>query len=296
MRSIEYDHFGPWILEISDTDPVPGVFEPYIIQEDEPLLSLKIPRHEERRNLQPTDHLYDYLLSLYEDRMVILARDGNEAVRFSLAYAEIEAITHSEDLLNGHLIIYTPEIAYDLPYSTVSVDLVEKALDIIRTRYVADISFPTPELDILTEDGIPEGLSYYFTALIRTGYGLGSDAGLFALQRDIWMSELDTRVRRRMFYKAVGMKLLESLHYLSGRELMVINRGRNWVYRWQAVYGRQTLYVPLDRLLAAEEKDVPRIRDNGVAGLQIRTKSSEHLFCFSEDNPALSRYRELAGR
>ncbi len=145
MRDEEYDRFGPWILEITEADPIPMVFTPYVSDSEKPLLALKVPRPMERRNLSPGDYMYDYLVSLYDDRIVILARREGEADRFSLKYVDILALKNGEDLLDGHLIIYGPGMAYDLPYSTVSVELIRRVIMIIRERY-------TPPAEIANEN------------------------------------------------------------------------------------------------------------------------------------------------
>ncbi|RKX93863.1 MAG: hypothetical protein DRP59_01775 [Spirochaetes bacterium] len=63
MNTLEYDRFGPCIVEISEEDPFPPLFLPYLKGDESSLFSIKIPRREERRNLEPGMNLYDYVLS-----------------------------------------------------------------------------------------------------------------------------------------------------------------------------------------------------------------------------------------
>ena len=53
MRDPEYDRFGPWIIEISEADPPPPLFRPYLTREETVLLSIKIPRKIDRRDAPP---------------------------------------------------------------------------------------------------------------------------------------------------------------------------------------------------------------------------------------------------
>lgn len=294
MRDVEYDRFGPWILEVSDIDPMPPVFSPYVIEEEQALLILKIPRPMERRDLSPGEHMYDYLVSLFDDRIEILVRDADEAVRFKLLYKNIVALKHSEDLLDGHMVIYTPEIAYDLPYSTVSVDLIRQVLDIIRERYTSSGEDYPPFST--GDDGIrnPEELSFLFTGLADSRQRSAEAGTLFALQTEQKMLDIDESFFRRMFYGTVDKRLLESLHYISNRELEIISRGRSWAYRWQAVYGRETLFLPLDHLARVDEDE--NVRNHGTSVLRLLTRASQHSYIFTEGNPAMERYQTIVLR
>ena len=299
MGNVEYDRFGPWILEINDVDRIPPVFEPYAPGGEPVLLQLKIPRPVERRNLRPGDHMYDYLLTLFDDRIEILVRDAGEARRFVLTYADIVAVRHREDLLDGHLVMFTPEIAYDLPYSTVSVDLMERLLGILRERYIDgdrdQDDAPAKESDRYFEDGQTDSdtssLSFLFAGLARKREEHLKSGRLFALQDEVRMIDVDRRILHRVFNGAVEKRLLESLHFVNDRELKIITRGRSWAYRWQAVYARETLYIPLDRLRSIDES--PQAHNRGVAALTMATAASSHEFIFLENNPGMARYRTI---
>ena len=68
----EYNAFGPWAYEISEKYPLPPLFAPYFTADDKAVIKIKIPREIERRNAEPGMDLYDYVVALYEDRLLIL--------------------------------------------------------------------------------------------------------------------------------------------------------------------------------------------------------------------------------
>ena len=89
QRDPEYDRFGPWVVEISDEDPPPPLFVPHLSRTDTPLLSVKIPRVISRRDARPGMDLYDYLVSLYEEDVVVLERQDHHVEARTIRYADV---------------------------------------------------------------------------------------------------------------------------------------------------------------------------------------------------------------
>ena len=138
----EYDRFGPWAIEVSEQDPAPPLFVPYLTRPERPLLSVKIPRHLERRNARPGMDLYDYLVSLYDDELVVLRRVGREVSTDSCRLRDVQHLRVTRCLLRGNIHLGLPGRPHDLPYNTVSDDLMLRLVDLIRRRYQqGDLNF-----------------------------------------------------------------------------------------------------------------------------------------------------------
>lgn len=289
MRDPEYDRFGPWILEISESDTLPPLFEPFFPREEDPLYCVKIPRPMDRRDLSPGMNMYDYVVALYEVDLLILERDGENVKTLSILYSDIVALRHSEDLLSGQLHIYTVGKCYILPYSTVSVEMTDHIVDLIRARYNPPTTKGSPDFHSPgTPD--PEEMSFYFNGVIGK-YSLNHPEKKFiAHQREIAVHSIDSNFWRQIFYGAIDKKLLESIHFFNGNELEIIDRGRKWSYRWQVNYGKDTLYLPVKNI-----RKIDRIPDStdGIESLTFRTDISEHSFLFMKDNPGLEIYARL---
>ena len=131
----EYDRFGPWAVEISEQDPTPSLFEPFVTRREVPLLSLKIPRHVERRDARPGMDLYDYLVSLYRDELVVLRRVDREVRSTTCRLDDVRLLRVTRCLLRGSLHLGLPDGPIDLPYNTVSDALMLRLVALIRERY-----------------------------------------------------------------------------------------------------------------------------------------------------------------
>lgn len=290
MRDDEYDRFGPWILEISESDPLPPLFEPFFTREEDPLYCVKIPRPMDRRDLSPGMNMYDYVVALYEADLLILERDGKDVKTLSFSYSDIVAMRHSEDLLSGVLHLYTTGNCYSLPYSTVSVEITDRIVDLIRGRYNTEaISSESPDFKAAAIPD-PEDMSFYFNGLLGKYSSNHPENKFLAHQREISVHSIDNNFWRRIFYGAIDKKLLESIHFFNGSELEIIDRGRKWSYRWQAIYSKETLYLPVNNIRKTEH--LPDSTE-GIESLLFQTDVSEHSFLFKNDNLGLELYTRL---
>jgi hypothetical protein len=280
----EYDRFGPWAVRISDDDPPPRLFVPHLTRADRPLLSVKIPRHIERRNATPGMDLYDYLVSLYEDDLVILQRIGREVRADGCHYRDVQHLRVSRSLLRGNVHLGLPTRLIDLPYNTVSDDLMLGLVDIVRQRYgrepVALPAWPEPRQ--------AEGaLSFYFERLLAAERRQGRGMRLLAAQGTVPLASREVGALRRLLFRVVDKRLLESMHFSDGRELMVLTRGKAYAYRWEVEYGVETTYAPIRNVMAvAREDDAP----NATGTLALRTAAGELRFVFADANETLGAY------
>lgn len=292
MRDPEYDRYGPWMLEISESDPLPPLFEPFFTREEDPLYCVKIPRQMDRRDLSPGMNMYDYVVALYEVDLLILERDGEDVKTLSIPYSDIVTLRHSEDLLSGQLHIYTVGKCYSLPYSTVSAEMADHIVDLIRVRYnTMPISNGIPDFNSPATPGLEE-MSFYFNGLLGK-YRLNHPGTKFlAHQTEIAVHTMDNNFWRRIFYGAIEKKLLESIHFFNGSELEIIDRGRKWGYRWQAIYGKETLFLPVNNI-----RKINRLPDtlDWIESLTFHTEVTGHSFLLVKANPGLEIYAGLLG-
>ena len=280
---LEYDRFGPWISEISPLDPVPPLFTPYPTRPESPLLNIKIPRDIDRRDARPGMPLYDYLVTLYETDMVILARDEAGVTAETIAYSDIRSLSYSEELLQGALILGLDGRAYNLRFSTVSKDIIRRLIDLVRARYLDG----TPITAVHHDAPAPTGqLSFLFTSLLAKERRARQ---LLAAQADTPIGREETNLLRRLAATAGDKRLLESLHFSDGREPKILRRGRPYKYLWQKVYALDTLYLPLHHVHRVQWHT-----DQGntaVIHLTLQTDAGPHTYSLTRDNPALQTYR-----
>ena len=78
--------------------------------------------------------LYDYLVSLY-GTPCRHAACGREVRVETLRYEDVQYLRVEQDLLRGNVHLGLPGGPFDLPYNTVSDDLMRRVVDVIRQRY-----------------------------------------------------------------------------------------------------------------------------------------------------------------
>jgi len=280
----EYDRFGPWAIEISDEDPPPPLFEPYLTRAEPALLSVKIPRHIERRAARPGTDLYDYLISLYEDDVMILQRVDQEVRSQTCRYQDVQHLCVKRCLLRGVIHLGLPGRSIDLPYNTVSDKLMQHLAVLVRERYCRESSSnPSPG----TEPTVAEGeLSFYFERLLAAERNQ-PDMHLLAAQGTVPLEPRSVSAARRLVFGITRKRLLESLHLTDGRELKIVDRGKSYAYRWETCYSADTSFIPIANVRAVTWREDDT---NGTTDLILRTGGGEIFHAFAQGNPSIDPY------
>ena len=283
MRDLEYDHFGPWVIEISENDPPPLIFLPFLTRTEMPLLCIKIPRRIDRRDIHPGMDLYDYLVTLYPGDLVILQRLGEGVREYTFCYHDIQFLRYSEDLLKGTIELGLRNTAFELRFNTVSSNVMQHLVTIMRERYCGQ-----GEQAVQALNGDIEGLSFYFNGLLAKGSIQNPRFRLLAAQANTFIGSYEQGRWSRNFYWLAGKTLLESLHLSDGRELKIVTRGQNFKYKWQAVYAKEFTYLPLENISGVHWQEDNR--HEAVSHLIIETPAGPLSFAFMEDNSFISAY------
>jgi hypothetical protein len=288
MRDPEYDRFGPWILEITNSDPAPPLFVPHLSREETPLLSIKIPRNIDRRNAAPGMNLYDYVVNLYTGDILILERTGigGDSVKsYNFQYEAISFLDCSEELLSGILNLYMPEKHFKLPFNTVSSDIIQQLINIIREKYIDSVRNNSIIDHVEFTD---KNLSFFFTGLLADERKYNPDNKVLASQTETKLISQKLSKFKNLFYRIVDKRLLESLHLSDGRELKIISRVKNFKYRGQAIYGKKVYYIPVKKIIGFDWKD--NLKNPGVIDLSLTISGGKITFSFMQENPSAEMY------
>ena len=289
QRDPEYDRFGPWVIEISDEDPPPPLFVPHLTRTEEPLLSIKIPRKISRREAHPGMDLYDYVVSLYEEDMVVLERVEREVQARTIRYRDVKHLSMRDELLRGTVHLGVPDKPYDLPYNTVSGEVMRRLVGLIRERYLEDAG-PAP---IEVEPVELHELSFYFERLLRDVQEGETGMRPIAAQADTALGALEESFVRRFLFGLVDKRLLESLHFCDGRELQVVDRGQPYAYRWQSVYGRTETWIPLANIRTSDWDWGPDEAGSAPVTVTIGTAAGDLSWVFTPNNQTVAKYRRF---
>ena len=280
----EYDRFGPWVTEISDVDPAPRLFERYVTRSEPPLLSVKIPRHIERRNARPGMDLYDYVVSVYQDELVVLERAGSEVSSTTCRLRDVQLVRVTHCLLRGNVHLEVPSRPLDLPYNTVSDTLMHRLVELIRQRYARE---PGPTLTAPTFE-VPTGmLSFYFGQLLEAERRHHPDMRLLAAQGTVPVVSAAMGPLRRLLFRVADKRLLEAMHLSDGSELRIMSRGATYAYRWEGAYGLETTYIPVANVRSVEWRPDPA---NLAVALVLHSGAGDSTFVFTQDNVSIEPY------
>jgi hypothetical protein len=280
----EYSRFGPWAVRISDQDPPPPLFVPYLTRDVPMLLGVKIPRLIERRDAHPGMDLYDFLVCLYEKDMVVLQRVGREVRSQACHYQDVQHLRVCRHLLHGSIQLGLPGRTLDLPYSTVSDTTMQGIVDLVRQRYVRPYQPAGPAKEVEVAPGV---LSFYFDGLLATERRRHAGMRLLAVQGTAPVRSERMSVARRSMLRIASKRLLESMHLTDGRELKIVDRGQPYAHRWQSVYGADICYIPIANVRAAAWHHDAR---NGASDLILGTGGGSCSYVFEDDNPTLGAY------
>ena len=148
----EYNAFGPWAYEISERYPLPRLFAPFFTDDDNAVIKIKVPREIDRRNAEPGMNFYDYVIALYEDRLLILERRDESVKEYSVALKDIMGVRIYKNMLMGGYTIYSGEGAVSFPFNAVSLDLFRKftnlLLEKVKSKDTAGSKYDTASLPV----------------------------------------------------------------------------------------------------------------------------------------------------
>ncbi|GLK16608.1 hypothetical protein [Herbiconiux flava] len=105
----EYDAFGPWIDEVRSPSEVPRLFRAHPLDLGAASLVLKVPRNIVRRDANPAMHLYDALLALDPEGLVVLTRTDDAFSARRVPLASIVALQNDSLLLDARFTVHTTD-------------------------------------------------------------------------------------------------------------------------------------------------------------------------------------------
>ena len=238
----EYNAFGPWAYEISEKNPLPRLFAPYFTADDKAVIKIKIPREIERRNGKPGMDLYDYVVALYEDRILILKREDGTVLEKQIPLKEFKGVRIYQNLLKGGYTIFSARGSISFPFNSVSLDLFRKLTNLVLERVksqVRDIS------SLPVTETAPESM-LLINMLHDTEMKL-PDIRVGAVQKsaDVHRKGATQNMIERMLW---GEMNPEALHLYTDQYLIVFENGIFPNHVGMQDFGYTQTIIPLDRI------------------------------------------------
>ena len=242
FETAEYNAFGPWAYEISDRYPLPRLFAPYFTADDKAVMKIKIPREIERRKASPGMNLYDYVVALYEDRILVLKREDSTVLEKQIPLKDFKGIRIYQNLLKGGYTIFSARGSISFPFNSVSLDLFQKLTDLILERVKSrgrDIS------SLPVTETAPE--SVLLVNMLHDAQMKMSDIRVGAVQKsaDVHRKGATQNMIERMLW---GEMNPEALHLYTDQYLIVMENGVFPNRVGMQEFGYTQTIIPLDRI------------------------------------------------
>lgn len=278
MQNREYDEFGPWIHEINSKEDIPKLFIPYCSEVDDALLLLKIPRNIERRKANPSMDLYDYVLGVYEEYLLILKRNSKNIEVIEINFKDVIAITNSRDILLGIVTFYLSKKIITFNYSVVSSDIIENLLKLIRERYVEKNDFIFKGL---LDYNLIKGVDDLYINLLRQFAKPEDPFKVLAIQRSIKAIPIYTNITKKIIDLVNIYK--ENLHqntmYLTNeKELLIVTRGKTFSRPNVSVHRYYFTYIPINRIVNIRYDCISEYGNISPFFIEIKDHSFKYYF------------------
>jgi hypothetical protein len=294
----EYNSFGPWVQEIQGASDLPPRFDPQWDELKTAVLIAKVPYHVERRDALPGSDLYEHLLAVEPEALVLLSLQGGSVARRELGYGRIASISLVSALLDGHLVVEDAEgESLELRFNTVSAKLMRKVIDLVRDRCRASSGRPEDSGRTLGPDlaAAPGESDTLYANLLVEFRSREAPVSLLAYQGACRLKARDAgRPLGRRVLDELRRRYLDSVMLLEARsELIFVRRSTEIRRRKPRGYRYEIAWLPFSSIkdLRLEERTLPN--DAVVSVLHLSASTREHELYF-EAPPEEARARLAA--
>lgn len=262
----EFDAFGPWVYEIGEEHELPPLFEKYRNIHDRALMMFKIPRQIERRNANPHMHLYDAVVAVFHNYVLLLYRFGDSVKEMRVNSNELQAIDITQALLSGKLKLYTDTRIFTISYNTVSQKIIDKAARIIRAQQ----NYPEYQTKLSPMSYNINTIEHLYVNLLNRLKQNEPDTELIAYQPNIKLS-------KRKGLSAVLQKKpdIRCTAFVSNkREIIIISRTSAYKKQNDVQYSYTYTYLPISKIRSIKRNAYDK--DGAISILTLRT--DKHSF------------------
>ncbi|MCF8020997.1 MAG: MarR family transcriptional regulator [Vallitaleaceae bacterium] len=250
----EYHSFGSWLVEIKDEEDIPVQF----IDLKQTILdaeySFKVPRKIERRKAHPGMRLYDAVVSLLKEK-IVLQQFHNKAVEVhEIPFHEITYLVHSNELLDSQIIIVTKKQEYVIGYNSVSFDISNDFISRVRDRILT----PVAVLDLDAFDEVKSIDSELYKNLISNETS-DSPVKIIEYQPFIELSKTNPSTAEKLFNALNKYELQDTVFLANTKELIIVNRKDAVKKVEKADYGYCRTYMDLTKIKSIRLKDAPEM-------------------------------------
>ncbi len=239
----EYERFGPWVAPIETGDDIPQQFLRYRSTIENALYAVKIPINVERRNVRKGMPLYHTVVAFTEDMICLMQRTKADVDLTEISYRQILYFQHVSNILVGEFVLGTVDQIYVLTFNPVEIGPVEKAIRIIRQKYLDKVA----PIDLDSIDENRDSKSALYETLIAREF---KSDDIKVIEYQPYMGLEDRAGETVDPETPAGEPVLQdSLFLANEHELVVINRTKEIKLPREADYGYRYTYIPRNHIL-----------------------------------------------
>lgn len=286
MYISEYDAFGPWVYEIDDKHPMPQNFRTHIDLATNAKMMIKIPVNEDRRKMRPEMILYDQVVCVYDNRLMLYRYVNGKIEVKQIDYAGIEAIETDMSLLKGIVRFYTTTGIYSFGYNTVSEEVISKLMALLRARISTPVE--NPPLPCRTSE---DDLTYFTMEIWKRIKKQDKNIQIVAYQPEMAISHAHQNLFMKIVGKFFSSLLPDALFMQNTRELVVISRAGKIGYSTNNHYNYSLSYFPLDQICSIKKESMHRYKN--IVKITIETGRNISLFYVDKSNSEFEFINQL---
>lgn len=253
----EYDAFGPWIWPIAEEEEIPDLYLPHFRLNDTVEMAFKVPRNIERRNAQPRMDLYDSLVALDADSILILERDieGKGVHSRRVGYEEVVAVGKLVDLLYGELLLHLADGTVTVTFNTVSEELIDDAVALLLDKQRGNRTTSRRlRVESAASKWQEDELSTLYRNLVNQERGRGP-VEVLAYQATVSVEKREKGPLDRLLDLVVPARLQECIFLAGEREVIVYHRIPRLLRSGSGHYGYVRTCLPWARLSGVEREE-----------------------------------------
>lgn len=275
----EYHRFGPWLLEIKAEIDLPRQYndkKTLILSAD---FIFKVPVNRDRIQMRPGMLLYDYVVSIFADRVVIF-NIVNDCLKESvILFKDIQYIIQGGELLRNYIQVVTNEKSYTINYHSVSHEITSKAMSMIRKG----ILYSAPKINIqLVQDVKLYQLSLF--KYLKSKKVIDETVKIVAYQTAKKVKLKCSEKRAKIINIFKRNKLHEILVVVNDKELIVVSSDIDHKKKETVDYSYRHIFISIEKMI-----DI-KIRGNkiydGVNDLTIIIGETSVSLEITEDFPS----------
>ncbi len=279
----EYREFGPWILELKTDDDVPDLFRSCYKFDSSVECAVKIPIPLDRRQAEKGMDFYRSIVSFNKEEVVILEKAENGISTDVISYQSIKAFKNMIDLLEAELTLYTETKSCTIKYSSVSEDIMNRVIGILREKYIKEsdhYNFSTEYRGKITDT--------LFRNLINDSNNKG------AVTAVSFQETVPVKKDRLNIMDIVSLNFsleLQSYIFLkSEKELIAVNRNKEIKKRRAVDYSYNYTYIPFFNIKSAEFIPYPEFPDIYIFKISLKNSETLSFLCLKQTK---TEFREI---